>query len=595
MACASSNGCVEIALKSLSVFIASSGIRTEYPAIQVQGSVLSVIDCTFSGCYSSADGSCVQSYDLALVQIKSSRFLDSNSSGYGGAISSAGSQLYLERCVFYNCQSDLGGGAVWVSTFYLFGSNTIVDTNVYVDESEFGSCASLGNGGAILISDASDLYESIEIWIRSTNFFQCSSAVNGGAISLSGGTVTAKVFNSTFSQCISSECGAVSADSSANLISFDSRFDNNIAFGMGGGAICSTDAYVFLENVSFLTNSAPNGGGGILLLQGLSMIMMSENEVSYHPRAPVYDMDLHDAAYTSTADAYIDLIFERIEAVRLNSSICTNELGNYAVYGPCVASTYYRLDVQGLPVPEDPISPGLPFSVTVLKKDIYNQTILSDSSSLLQMMSSMGTTIRNDAAISISGDFISVLQNGSAEFTVVLSPSYSKVSFVDEKTVLLRIPYVYFKGIDADSISTTMETEPAEVFMANGSKVCPSGYILVLDKSRKGSCTECEAGTYSVNPLAGNTFTRPSCFTCPIDGSCDGGDNVQLPLGIWIVSAGFYKLIGCPEGYQLIDSNAIGLFSRDTQTCHQCSSTQYIINSNMSNISCQPCPKGKGA
>ena len=590
--CASNEGCVEVSLSSVSIGRESDGIRANYSVIQVQGSVLSVFNCTFSECFSSADGSCVQSYDQALVNITWSTFRKSSSSGYGGAISSAGSEVYLNHCAFYNCHSDLGGGALWASTFYLFGSNTNVDTSVYIDSTAFESCTSLENGGGILVSDSSDSQENINIWIRTTTFDQCSSAGNGGAFSVSGVTVSAKIFNSTFTECISSENGgAIFLENNVLLILIDSRFDANFAYGLGGGAIGSSDSFINLMNIDSSENLAPYGGGGLILIEGFSMIITSENEVAYN-KTRIYSIGFEDQDFTVKADTYIAEVFEIVEAVGVNSSICAKGIENYAAYGPCIASTYHRLEVEGLPAQEDPVSPGIPFYITAIKKDIFNQTILSDSSSILQMLTSIGKTLQNDPAVSISGEFVSVLQNGSAEFTIMLEPSFSKISFLNEQTVLLRKPYVYLKGIDANSISTTMETHPFEIFIASGKLVCPPGYILVLDKSRKGSCSECSVGTYSVNPLAGDSLTQPSCFQCPLNGVCNGGDSVQLPLGIWIITSGFYKLIACPEAFQLIDSNSLGIFSRDSQTCHPCSSTQYIINSNLSNITCQPCPKG---
>jgi len=139
-----------------------------------------------------------------------------------------------------------------------------------------------------------------------------------------------------------------------------------------------------------------------------------------------------------------------------------------------------------------------------------------------------------------------------------------------------------------------MQSKPAEIYIASGWLVCPDGYILILDKSRKGSCSECGAGTYTVNPLAG-ILMQPSCFSCPLNGVCNDGTVVQLPLGGWIVDSGFFKLISCPTGHQLINSNAFGVFSRDIQACRPCSSNQYILNSNLSNFTCQPCPKGNSA
>ncbi len=63
-------------------------------------------------------------------------------------------------------------------------------------------------------------------------------------------------------------------------------------------------------------------------------------------------------------------------------------------------------------------------------------------------------------------------------------------------------------------------------------------------------------------------------------------------MGTWIVSSGFYLLVGCPRGHALISSSSGRSFAQEAQTCSACGSNQYIINTNSSLFSCQPCPAG---
>jgi hypothetical protein len=70
---------------------------------------------------------------------------------------------------------------------------------------------------------------------------------------------------------------------------------------------------------------------------------------------------------------------------------------------------------------------------------------------------------------------------------------------------------------------------------------------------------------------------------------------VAFKEGDWEVSAGFYLLVGCPPKHALVSSFADGgkgVFSQEAQRCTQCSTNEYILDTNNSLVSCQPCPVG---
>jgi hypothetical protein len=67
---------------------------------------------------------------------------------------------------------------------------------------------------------------------------------------------------------------------------------------------------------------------------------------------------------------------------------------------------------------------------------------------------------------------------------------------------------------------------------------------------------------------------------------------VIFSAGTWVVSSGIYLLVGCPKGHSLISSSNGVSFSQEAQRCSACDRTQYIINTNNSLFSCQPCPAG---
>jgi len=114
-----------------------------------------------------------------------------------------------------------------------------------------------------------------------------------------------------------------------------------------------------------------------------------------------------------------------------------------------------------------------------------------------------------------------------------------------------------------------MMTTPYEPPFATGFDVCPPGYILALESAdssgaRRGSCTRCGISQYSVSPLAGPTSGSPSCFNCPPSAECKGGDEITFSRGRWVIANGMYMLVGCPRGYQLVNSIG-GVFSHDVQ------------------------------
>ena len=72
---------------------------------------------------------------------------------------------------------------------------------------------------------------------------------------------------------------------------------------------------------------------------------------------------------------------------------------------------------------------------------------------------------------------------------------------------------------------------------------------------------------------------------------------VIFAVGDWTVSGGVYLLVGCPPGYALVSSFASvgtgqGVFAQDAQGCVKCDSNEYILNTNSSLYTCQPCPIG---
>ena len=278
--------------------------------------------------------------------------------------------------------------------------------------------------------------------------------------------------------------------------------------------------------------------------------------------------------------------------------------GNSAAYGACVASEYAQLVVLDLPTAGAPVYSGSPFVLRVLKQDAYNQTIVSDSDSVVQVYAAAATgntaAAEDDpAAPTIVGATIVRLDKGVAMFSLALKPVFLPLG--PAGAALVRAPLLIFEGADAWS-GSAMITGALTVAIATGLAVCPLGSVLSLspftsvDSGRTGECVECGSGTYSVDPLAGSTTNSsdPSCVSCPLqalqNGDCAaGGADVHFSLGTWRVINGVFHLVACPAGYQLINS-VDGAFANQIQRCQQCSSDQYLLDSTNPAITCQNCP-----
>jgi hypothetical protein len=332
------------------------------------------------------------------------------------------------------------------------------------------------------------------------------------------------------------------------------------------------------------------GARKLLQMPGLSGHAMGLHQTSHLIPCVVYESGNFLRCIRKSTQMRVDL-----EAASLIGSSRWCGMRNSALYGNCIASSFKRLDVLN---PILPVYPGISFGFAVQKVDAYNQTILTDSNSVLQVHSSPSSAPH----LSIIGAVIVQLQAGIAEFKIALKPSFARIDGNLKISDLAHTPEIFVEGLDSSESGQDrrMVSDKFVVPVHIGDKVCPLGYILNLDfpvgNARFGTCTFCTEGTYSLDPLFGGSETaNPACVSCPLQAlqsnDCTkGGGAVNFTLGNWRVSNGMYKLVGCPAGYQMI--NAVGgLFSNQIQQCSRCGPDEYILDSSNTNYSCKPCPK----
>jgi hypothetical protein len=221
----------------------------------------------------------------------------------------------------------------------------------------------------------------------------------------------------------------------------------------------------------------------------------------------------------------------------------------------------------------------------VAKEDAYNQTVVSDYSSFVQLQIAGpssewagGSAVeqQTDPLATLSGGAVFKLQAGQAKMYVAVKPAFIMMKVANSQQLgrLRREVFLFASGEDRGSSQLlTILSSQVSVTFASGEAVCPKGYILSLDSSAGisvnalGTCTYCKAGTYSIHPLAGgpNETMIAACLDCPPESTCSGGDQVILGPGKWMAASnGMYILVGCPPGHELINSIG-GAFRHDIQ------------------------------
>ena len=554
LACLLNSGCSIVSLNNATVLC--DGRTATYSAVDVDSATVKLQSVTFSQCSSQSDGSAVRCYGAGgAVYIDTSDFYRAFSFGTGGAISSVGCSVHISNTSFRSCVSFGGGGAVSAAPFQCYGADIAMKNVINISHSRFEGCGSQSNGGALSVSSL-DVIASI----CTSEFSSCWSNMSGGAISATekGSVIVA---DSVLHMNIAEESGgAVALTQSATVEAFGSIFSFNMANNGDGGAIYASDAQLVLRDSLAFGNRASSGAGGAVFWDGSIRPLLTERAM---------------------------------DVVGTNVSFC--HVDNFAIYGNCLASAYSWLEVQSMPLT---VFSGLSFSMVVVKKDAYNQTILTDSESVLQATATIDHNYLPDSYVGLSGTYISNLESGRASFSMIIKPSYTKIDSEINLARLKTNPAIYFKGLDAET-SKNMLSVIVPIMIQTGEMVCPPGFILVLEQARaganqtafQGGCSLCGSGTYSINPLAGTTTSTPTCFTCPSTATCSGGNDVRFSLGTWTISHGMYILVACPSGHQLVNSVG-GVFSLEVQGCVACASDQYILDTNNSNFTCEACPIG---
>jgi hypothetical protein len=163
------------------------------------------------------------------------------------------------------------------------------------------------------------------------------------------------------------------------------------------------------------------------------------------------DAPLHFVGSSYFSLDRIHAVFLRWRTQRYNHLLCGDN--NQALFGPCLASTGKHLEMQLDST--RPIFPGFAFTVSVFKRDFYNQTVISDSSSFLKIYTSPAALSHADSgskrpslAAVVSGETVLQLVAGRSKVSVAVQPYVAAIYPASGRTVLAGEVLLYAEGID---------------------------------------------------------------------------------------------------------------------------------------------------
>ena len=280
MTCKTENGCVGIVLREVVVNCSKQTVATRAP-FQIQGasSSLLVERSVLSDCQSIDDGGAVLAYDNAIVTMLASTIQRSSTQGKGGGVALVGAHAHFTSSYFVGCTSE-AGGAVWASGLARY-PNVPIQSTVELLACEFMNNSAV-TGGAVAVDT-----ESL-IVIQEVAFTHNLARGDGGAIALSA-AARATVINSNFGWNFAAAVGGAVATLQASATIQSSRFYENIAVGLGGAALHMSVSTVDLFANIFHGNSAPSGGGGAVLWDGLSPVVRMACDLGWFADAGQYE------------------------------------------------------------------------------------------------------------------------------------------------------------------------------------------------------------------------------------------------------------------------------------------------------------------
>ena len=635
----SSSNAVYINIRS-SLFLQGSSTQNG-GAIQATGNSVSIdiLDSTFSTCSAVASGGAISIQNYAQIVILNSTFQSNVAVDLcGGALYSVQAEMTLVGVFTTGNTAMKGGGgalfwagtvppiiALWCPPGFWATTTSGCSTMFCPLSCNLCSKGKYQTGSGLLgIESCTDcLPGSFSNMVGSTSCSSCPSGTFSTAFAAVESDTCKKCDSGTFSTLFATKCTVCPDGTSVNISSSLSEMRSSLYCTNESYAVSTNhsqeesrclyvDSFLDLNNSTILESSGEKRAKqrfsrGYFIKTAINFRCSRITQQQIHSKSGFF-LRQHSAKRRLDSFAKVTLhtgvsadILRESQTQDGYSQFCGP--GNYAFYGTCMASDFKALLVSHVPDLENPATAGLDFSFQAEKKDALNQTIMSDSSSVIQVVP-ISTSARDEPTFSLVGQSVFNLQEGKVMITVAIKPSFSAISFAKQVATISEEPAFTLVGADSQTVltlGTIMQSSTFRVPLFNGSRVCPDGYVLTLDDRNilqgPAVCVYCKAGTYSLNPLAvppDSASKTPSCLNCPLGGNCiHGGSVVTFSVGEWETTNSMYVLRRCPLGYRLVnstDGTSTGIFSHDLQQCIACLPGQYIRP--YSDI-CQTCPTGK--
>jgi len=489
-------------------------------------------------------------------------------------------QVLISASSFERCQSGQGG-----AIHSQDGAPLTVNSG-----SSFSECDATSDGGAVaVVSGSSVVLESLE-------FRNCTASSRGGAVFVSGGGTSA---SASVASCV---------------------FSGNIASGLGGGGLYLSSVRHVVGQLECQNNSALRGGGGVLMWDGAFFTEVAKSGVS------ICDVESDNRAL------YGNIIASSYKSLALHG---VPSAASLAYAGETITVVVTKTDHYNQTIGSDGQTIGDPSSL------IQAKTSLDGARSLDSSVQLLGTTIAAMLAGTVSFEFAVKptfsLVNASSLTTHLRSRPFvyfegadvevggQMLSDVTEISLLQNgevCPRGYILSLDAAKDDGSQPGQCAVCLagtyslhpLAGGSagadpscvqcpaggdcekggnqttfaignwtadhfkwalQSCPAGYAPNTGAT-KDLCIKCKAGTYS---LAEGLLH--SCLRCPLGGTCDGGDHVDLPDG-WMLVDGAWQMDTCSSGFEPTTAK---------DGCLVCVAGKYSLSAGL-NQECKPCPAG---
>ena len=436
------------------------------------------------------------------------------------------------------------------------------ESDVSFEEVLFTNNSAGSRGGGI--------YDESDDMAVLTSFFKNNSArISGGAVYAAGDGVIVADTAMEDNMATEADGGALCCESSSGISIRDSTFFRNFAGGSGGACSFADSSYISVKNVAVLSNNAAGAGGAIHSVQSdnfdLSDSAIHGNAAQMMGGA-VYVNDCNNVSYWN--NSFVENIVSAgsgsaiwasaaeisMSSNVFNGNICPHHGGtvfwmfssgmnepiglfdnsnsffnNIALYGENYATESVEFMITTESSLQDSDSSTyviseyhVPIVVNVLVRDFYDQLVLSDNHTYIQILVGEENNCGNKHP-TLSGTTVEQIHMGSAKF---------------ESLFGFCIPGGNMSVKVSGMVGSSSLESPEMKWAFRG---CLRG-----EYYRDSECSECERGYYSKEDNA--DLSVRECKPCPENARDCYADVIVLDKGYWALSRDSEYVTECPLG-----------------------------------------------